>query len=404
MDIKIHTMYFLPEFGSSSILMNELATYLSSRGNRVEIVTTMPRENIDSKYKKHIFTIEQNSAFDVKRFWVSSTPGPLGRLLAWSIYGFFSACNAFISRRKEILFLRLPPLQLGIAGLLAKKLKGSKVVLSVQDIHPDLAIESGILRNPILIKMAHAFEKWVYSCADLIVVISEGFKENLIKKGVCIDKIKVIPNWVDTEFIRPLAKDNCIAQRLALKNKFVIMYAGTISISSFISLNSFLRVAVSLKEDKDILFVIVGDGLKKGDLVKNAETLGLSNVFFSPFLPYNDLPFLFAAADLLLVPVDANKAELSVPSKLYNCMASGRPILCLAPSDSEMYRFVEETGSGISVEPADIDKIRNAILELKKSPERCGILAANGRGHVLKNFSKDKILNEYEEALKEVIK
>ncbi len=401
MNIKIHTMYFLPEFGSAPVLMNELAAYLSLKGHKVEVITTMPRKNNDKRYKGRFFSSKEDSSsgFDIKRFRVGSFPGALGRLLAWTLYSLFSAGNVLFTAKKDIFFLRLPPLQLGVSGILAKKLRGSRFIVNLQDIHPDLAVESGILKNKLLIRMAYLFERWVYSYADLIIVISEGFKNNLLKKGVNAGKIKIIPNWVDTEFVRPLARDNHVSEKLALKDKFVVMYAGTISLSSIVSLNSLLDAAALLQNDQDILIVIVGEGLKKDSLVEKAEKMKLTNILFTGFLPHEDIPFLFASADLLLVPVDVNKSELSLPSKLYNCMASGRPILSLAPGNSEIDSFVKDSGCGVSVAPGDINKIKDVILELKADPGYRSKMGERGRDYVLNNFSKDKVLKVYEDIL-----
>jgi len=401
MNIKIHTMYFLPEFGSAPVLMNELAAYLSLKGHKVEVITTMPRKSNDKRYKGRFFSSEEDSSsgFDIKRFRVGSFPGALGRLLAWTLYSLFSAGNVLFTAKKDIFFLRLPPLQLGISGILAKKLRGSRFIVNLQDIHPDLAVESGILKNKLLIRTAYLFERWIYSYADLIIVISEGFKNNLLKKGVNAEKIKIIPNWVDTEFVRPLARDNRVSDKLALKDKFVVMYAGTISLSSIVTLNSLLDAAALLQNDKDILVVIVGEGLKKDSLVEKAEKMKLTNILFTGFLPHEDIPYLFASADLLLVPVDVNKTELSLPSKLYNCMASGRPILSLAPNNSEIDSFVKDSGCGVSIDPGDINKIRDVILELKADTGYRSEMGKRGRDYVLNNFSKDKVLKVYEDTL-----
>jgi colanic acid biosynthesis glycosyl transferase WcaI len=400
MNIKIHTMYFLPEFGSAPVLMNELAAYLSLKGHRVEVITTMPRKSDDKRYKWRFFSFgEDPLGFVIKRFRVGSFPGVLGRLLAWTLYSLFSAVNVLFTFKKDILFLRLPPLQLGISGILAKKLRGSRFIVNLQDIHPDLAVESGILKNKLLIRTAYLFERWIYSYADLIIVISEGFKNNLLKKGVNAKKIKIIPNWVDTEFVRPLARDNRVSDKLALKDKFVVMYAGTISLSSIVTLNSLLDAAALLQNDKDILVVIVGEGLKKDSLVEKAEKMKLTNILFTGFLPHEDIPYLFASADLLLVPVDVNKTELSLPSKLYNCMASGRPILSLAPNNSEIDSFVKDSGCGVSIDPGDINKIRDVILELKADTGYRSEMGKRGRDYVLNNFSKDKVLKVYEDTL-----
>lgn len=236
-------------------------------------------------------------------------------------------------------------------GWLAKKLRGAKILLNVQDIHPDLSIESGILKQGFLIRLALGFERWVYDKADKIVVISEGFKTNLLAKGVALEKLNVIPNWVDTDILKPYPKDNPIARKFGLSSKFVAMYSGTISISSNVALELILEAAVLLKDDPKIQIVIIGEGLKKPDLEARARSLGLDNVRFLPFQPYSDLPFSLSAADVLIVPLDKEKSHLSVPSKLYNFMAAGRPILGLAVEDSEIARIIEETKCGVCVPP-----------------------------------------------------
>jgi len=105
-----------------------------------------------------------------------------------------------------------------------------------------------------------------------------------------------------------------------------------------------------------LVFVIVGEGLKKPDLKRKASDLDLNNVTFLPFQPYEDLPFLLAASDVLLVPLDKEKTQLSVPSKLYNYIAAGRSILGLTDSTSEVARIIKDAGCGLCVGPEDANK------------------------------------------------
>lgn len=395
MKIIIHTMYFLPEFGSAPILMNELASYFASKGHTVEVVTTIPRQR-SAKYRGRYYISEPGSGFRIKRFWTSIGSGPIGRLIAWNIYTLWSICNVLTMHRGDVVFLRLPPLQLGITGIISKLLKGARVFLNVQDIHPDLAMESGILRNQTAIRMAKGLEKWIYDRSEEIIVISDGFKQNLMDKGVPEGKIRVIPNWVDTDILRPLPKDNHIAEKFSIHNKFVVMYSGTISISSFHSLERILDVAYSVK-DENVIFTIIGDGMKKQSLQEKAGKLGLKNVRFIPFQPYEDLPHLLAAGDVLLVPLDKDKSHLSVPSKLYNFMAVGRPILGMAESDSEVTKIITDTNCGICVAPDDIDKIVETITSLKDSYSRRNTLGLNARRYAVEKFSKEHVLKIYEE-------
>jgi colanic acid biosynthesis glycosyl transferase WcaI len=399
MKIIIHTMYFLPEFGSAPILMNELASFLASRGHEVDVVTTMPRPPHNKGYRGRIFKKESKNGLCLKRYLTNSTSNPFGRLVAWSIYTFWTTINLLSVKKGDILFLRLPPLQLGITGIMGSRLKKAKILLNVQDIHPDLSIESGILRNRIAIKMAAGFEKWIYKKSKDIAVISEGFKKNLENKDVDPSKIAIIPNWVDTDFLKPLPKDNTISRKYSLTDKFVIMYSGTISISSIQTLEKILESAELVQNDSDILFVIVGEGLKKAELERKARELDLKNILFLSFQPYENLPSLLASADILLVPLDEAKSHLSVPSKLYNFMAAGRPILGLAHSDSEVKRIIEDTQCGMCVPPGDIKKTAETITSLKEAKEHRETLGANGRKYAEDHYAKDKVLRQFEELM-----
>ncbi len=398
MKISIHTMYFLPDFGSAPILINELATDLAARGHEVEVVTTIPRQR-PPELKGLLYSRRRENGFLVKRFWTNAAPHPIARLLAWNIYTAATLGNALTLRKGDVLFLRTPPLQLGLTGFLAARLRGVRVLLNVQDIHPDLSIESGILRNRSAIRFAQALEKWVYRISDHILVIGDGFLRNLLDKGVPRKKLTVIPNWVDTDFLKPYPKDNPVSRRYELRDKFVVMYSGTISISSNRALERVLEAAAALRGEKDVAFVIVGEGLKKAELQAKAAAMGVDNVRFLPFQPYADLPELLASSDVLLVPLDKEKSQMSVPSKLYNFLAAGRPILGLAPENSEVAALIQRNRCGEVAPPDDVAAIGRAVLKLKGDPGACREMAANARQYVVENFARKMIMDQYEDLL-----
>ncbi|MBN2409312.1 MAG: glycosyltransferase family 4 protein, partial [Candidatus Aminicenantes bacterium] len=397
--ILIHTMYFLPEFGSAPILMNELAGYLAGRGHEVEVITTLPRPPQNRGYEGRLYMREKRDGFLAKRFPTNFAEHPIGRLVAWTIYTTATIANLVFVRRGDVLFLRLPPLQLGLTGIIARRLKGVRFVLNVQDIHPDLSIQSGILSNPFCIRLAQAFEKWIYGNSETIAVISEGFKKNLLSKGVPPAKIHILPNWVDTDFIRPMPKDNPVARKFGLAGKFTAMYSGTISISSNLALEKVLEAAARLKSRPDMAVAIVGEGRKKKSLEDKAAALGLTNVVFIPFQPYADLPALLASADVLLVPLDTEKSHLSVPSKLYNFMAAGRPILGLADASSEVAELIASTGCGLCVPPDDPAGIAAAMVRLKEASAEARAMAERGRKHAESHYSRAVVLERYEKLL-----
>ena len=402
MKIFLHTMYYLPDFGSAPVLMDELAGYLAAAGHEVEVVTTLPRKRT-AAFRGLAYSRRSEGNLVVKRLWTNATAQPLGRLLAWNIYTAGAMLNLRSLRKGDLLFLRTPPLQLGLPAFFAKALRGARVLVNVQDIHPDLAIESGILTHPAGIRLAQALEKWVYGLADKIAVISEGFARNLRAKGVPESKLEVLPNWVDTDFLRPLPKDNPVSRRLGLSDKFVVMYSGTVSISSNLALERVLDAAKLLADDNEILFAVVGEGLKKDAVVAKAVSLGLRNTAFLPFQPYQDLPALLASSDVLLVPLDKDKSRLSVPSKLYTFMAAGRPVLGLAAPESEVAAVLRETDCGPAVPPDDAAAVAAAVRALKRSPERRREQGANARAHVVRHFAKGKVLRAYEELLMSMV-
>jgi colanic acid biosynthesis glycosyl transferase WcaI len=402
MKILIHTMYYLPDFGSAPVLMDELARYLAGAGHEVEVVTTMPRERGET-FRGLAYSRRDGGGLAVKRFWAPRSPAPLGRLLAWNVYTIGALVNLLSVRRGDVLFLRTPPLQLGFPAFWARTLRRARVIVNVQDIHPDLAIESGILRNPAGIGFARALERWVYGLADRIVVISDGFARNLRAKGVPDAKLAVLPNWVDTGFLRPGPKDNPVSRRHGLRDKFVVMYSGTISISSNRALERTLEAAVLLAGERDIGFVVVGEGLKKDAVRGKAAALGLENVLFLPFVPYPELPDLLASSDVLLVPLDKDKSDLSVPSKLYTFMAAGRPILGLAAPGSEVAELLRANDCGLTAAPDDPAAIAAAVREFAMSPEKRRALGANARDFVVRRFSKDTVLRAYDELMRSMV-
>jgi colanic acid biosynthesis glycosyl transferase WcaI len=398
MKIWIYTMYYLPEFGSAPILMDELASYLADRGYPTEIVTTIPRPPHHRKYRFKIWQKETRGKLTIRRYRTNYTRHYLGRLLAWTIYTLWSGWTLQQVKAGDVLLLRLPPLLLGLISRRARK-KKAKVVLSVQDIHPDLSVESGLLRNKKLIRAAQKMEEWIYDQADRIVVISQGFFDNLKRKGVPPEKMTIIPNWVNTEFMKPFPKKNRVAEKLDLMKKFVIMYSGTITLSSYLTLERILEVAVNFQEDPDLLFLIVGEGLKKPDLVKKAEDLKLKNVLFLPFQPYETLPQLLSSSNVLLVPLDQEKSELSVPSKLYNYMAVGRPILGLTETHSEVAQILRRSEGGMTVLPEEQAELRRIIMALRSSPALCREMGNKARLFVEKYYSHRVVLPQYEEIL-----
>jgi colanic acid biosynthesis glycosyl transferase WcaI len=240
-------------------------------------------------------------------------------------------------------------------------------------------------------------EKFLYQKSERISVISKSFRQTLLKKGIQNSKIEVIPVWADPNEVRPMPKQNAFRRAHKLSDKFVVMYAGNIGLTS--CLEDVLHAAEILCGQKDIQFVIVGEGVRKEALEAEMQTKQLTNILFLPFQPREIFSEMLAAADLSLVTLNANAALSSLPSKIFNVMASARPILAVTPPGSETMQIVEEAGCGWNVPPQSPEKLAQVILQLKAKESALIQMGQNGRACLERNYSRNQCVDAHEKML-----
>jgi colanic acid biosynthesis glycosyl transferase WcaI len=288
----------------------------------------------------------------------------------------------------------------GLTAWLVGKAKGIPFIYNVQDLYPDVPIRAGQLRNRHAIAALKAIEGFMYHKADHITVISPSFRDNLVSKGVPMEKISIIPNFVDTEFIRPLPKANSFAQQHGLSDKFVITHAG--NLGYVYDLDTMLDAATLLSSQKDILFLIVGNGVAKPALEKKAHELKLDNVRFMPFQPRESLPWLRASSDVQVSLYKNGAATDSFPSKIYEIMASGRPLLASSDGDSGVATLVKTAECGLCVKPGETEHLAEAILDLYRNPALRETMGRRGRRYAEENHSKHAAVARYNELLQRI--
>src|SRR5207302_5288069 len=193
---------------------------------------------------------------------------------------------------------------------------------------------------------------------------------------------------------------NPFSQRYGLSNKFVITHAG--NIGYVYDLETLLEAAVQVRHMPNIEFLIVGDGVMRPRLMEKAASLGLSNVRFLPFQPYESLPWLRATCDVQVALYRQGSARYSMPSKVYEIMASGQPLLVSADVTSDVWRLVEDTGWGICVEPNDADKLAASILRLYADPALRVAMGQRGREQAEQHYSREAVVGLYQDLLHRV--
>ena len=406
MRILIYSYNYYPEPIGIAPLMTELAEGLVARGHQVRVVTGMPnypQRQIYPEYQGKLFCQEERNGVIIQRscVWIRPKPGLVTRMLLDGSFVASSIFQALKGWRPDVILLTVPPLPVSIPASLLGWIYSCPVVLNLQDILPEAAVHVGLLTNKFAIQAFETLEKYAYRTAHTISVITDGFTENLMGKGVPAHKIKCIPNWVDVQFIRPLPKaDNPFRRVHHLQDKFVVMYSGNIALTQ--GLQTVIHAAAQLKHEPEIVFVIVGEAKALDALWKLCVEHNLDNVLLLPFQPREQLPEMLAAADVGLVMQKQNVVAFNMPSKIQVLLASGRPIIASVPETGTAARAIRQSGGGVVVEPENPDLLAGAILDLYKNPAKAETLAQQGRRFAVSQYSFEQALHRYEDLFYEV--
>ena len=401
MHIAILAQYFWPESVGPGIFLSQLAADLVRKNHRVTVLTAFPNYptgQVMAGYRGRLFMRESLDGINIIRSWIFASPKKdfWSRVFNFSSFIGSSLFAGFGLSRPDVVYCYIPPLPLGVTADLLCRLKRTRLVTNVQDIHPDLPVQLGYLTSPRAIRFFQRMERYIYSRSEQIVVISDQFRQNLEAKGVPPDKIQVIPNWADASEITPGPRNNDFRRQFELGDAFTIIYSGGLTH------NSALPVAVeaaTLLRDEPFQFVLVGEGVHKPALQQMVLDRGLRNVRFLPFQPWGRYPLVLAAADLQLVSLNAASSKLSLPSKMLKIMAAGRPILAQATADSEVARMVRTGDCGVAVAPEDPHALAEAIRQLSRQPERVAEMGIRARRYFLENFDRHRCIAQLEEVL-----
>lgn len=409
MNVLVMGMNYAPEKTAIGPFTSCLCEYLADRGHEVTVVTAFPHYpewRIQDGYRGKVFLRDRVNGILVYRSYVY-VPAKLNTLQRIAYDSSFSL-SAFVSallvgKAMDVIVCISPPLQLGLMAYILGKLKGVPFLFHIKDLLPDAAVNVGMLKDRRLVGLAHRLEKFIYETAAAIGVISPGFAANLYSKGVPKSKVYYLPDWIDIDFIKPIDKNNIFRKQNGLsESDFLIMYAGNIGKKQ--ALETLLEAASILRRQKDVVFLIVGEGARKAALVKKAEEMNLSNLHFLSLQPKKMLPYMLSAADVLVLTQQAGITDICLPSKLLTNMASARPIVASVNDRSETARAIRDAEAGLVVAPKNPQALAEAILKLRRSAELREQLGSNGRAFVAKHFEKSKVLKKFERLLQTIVK
>lgn len=399
MRILFLTHYFFPEVGAPQIRIYELAVRLSKKGHLVTILTNFPHYPdgiIPPRYSHKFFMVEYKENMKIIRTWVYATPnkGFLKRVLNHLSFCVSSFLGLPFIGNLDVIIVESPPLFLGLTGILMSILKNAKMIFNVADLWPDSAIEMGILKNKLIIKIAKYIEKIIYKFSHLITVTAKGQRDRIIEKGFAKKNIEVITGGVDINLFKKISQS--FREEWNLDDYFVVMYPGTHGMAH--GLENLIKSAEILKNYKKIRFVLVGSGAKKEYCIEMAKNKHLKNILFLPPVNKFLMPKVYSTTDICIVMLRNLKIfEDVIPSKIFEMMACEKPIIFSGKGEAE--KIIKSAGAGLCVEPENPEAIAEAVLELYQNIKLRKKLGRSGRDYVMRRFNRDKIVKELERVL-----
>jgi len=302
-------------------------------------------------------------------------------------------------RPDVVLCMTDPPVIANIALVVARRYRVPLVVIS-QDVFPEIAVQLKRIENPVAMHLLRGLVSLYLRRADRIVAIGETMRRRLEEKGARPDRVRVIPNWVDTSRLAPREKANDWARNIGLDKKFLVMHSGNVGHAQ--DLDSLVRAATFLRDLDDVSILIIGTGARHAELVALAELLGVERVGFLYYQSRGVLPQSLSAADVHVVGLAPGLAGYVVPSRLYGILAVARPVIVAADPESETAQVVERIGCGVVVPPGRPELLARAIRDAHDGRYDLDEMGRRGREWVEREADRAIAVGRYRELLREL--
>jgi len=400
--VKILCQGFYPDIVAAGELLFELAERLvNNHETDISVITAQP--NFVKKDKLPPF--ETIKGIKIKRLntFCFNKNTLAGKILnSWSFF-FKALITVLFSSKSEWLLIPTCPPLLPLIGVITKFLYGQKYMYIMHDVYPEIAVRLGYIdKDGILCKIWNYLSRLSLKNADKIIVMSNDMKNELINwiEDIDYEKINVIHNWSNEDLIKIIPKEeNYFGDKYNLKDKFIIEYSGNFGqIHEFTTL---LNAAKELQQNKNILFLFIGDGCKKAEIVSFVKKHGLKNVMILPYQERSEIPYSLGIADIHVLSIDKGYETLAVPSKFYGILASGKPVIFIGDKKCHISDTIENNKCGFNIKIGDYKIISSAISYFEKARDELAIYGANSRKLFENNYTLDKAVRLYLRCIKE---
>ena len=396
--ITIVGINFWPEDTAIGLYTYQLANFYREQGLEVNVITGFPyypEWRINSEYRsKKTYYEESINGIKIYRFkqYVPKKPIFFKRILHLLHFTLGSFINLFKIKKTDVVLCVVPFIGCVLIGKFLAKLKGAKLWVHIQDFEFDAVRDSNLVDEKtdknIIFRILFYVESKLLNSADLLSTISFSMLKKLKGKTKIKIEKKLLPNWVDQNFIVPEGHKK---HSYLKSDKFKILYSGNIGEKQ--DWDFFIKFAKELDKEKDIQIIVVGNGSKRHWLEE--KLLDLENIWFYNPVAYSELSDLLCSADLHILFQKVNLIDTVMPSKILAMMASKRPSLITGSLKSEVAKVIIESKGGKFFETNTTTDVLNYVYELKSNKKLINNYGENSRSYIVEKFSKNQILNQF---------
>lgn len=396
--------YFAPETGAPQARLLELSRVFVARGHRTGAVTCFanhPTGVLAAEDRGRWRRTDALDGIDVERCWsfVTANKGfvkkTLGHL-SFMVTAWRGLSRSAARGRPDVVIVSSPTFFSVLTAWAWCGVRGIPWVFEVRDLWPGVFVDLGVLRNRALIAALERLELFLYRRATRVVTVTRSFADDIARRGIDRSKLAVVTNGVDLGRFTPGPADPVFVREEGIEGRFVVLYLGAHGISH--ALTRLLDAAERLADLPDVLFVFVGEGAEKDQLVREAAERGLANVAFREAVPKDRVLAWYRAAAVGLVPLrDVPLFSTFIPSKMFELLAAGLPVVGSVVGEAR--QLLEESGGAVVVAPEDATAIAEAVRALRDDASRRREMAARGRAWVEARYGRDRLADAYLEIL-----
>ncbi|MCV3243669.1 glycosyltransferase family 4 protein [Mesorhizobium sp. ZC-5] len=380
MRILLMTDNYPPETNASALRCSAHARRWIERGENVTVITSFPNfpDGLLFKgYRQSLFKRATIDTVDVLRVPTLIFPnaGTVTRIIDFLSYMMSATISAMFVRRPDVVIATSPQFFAAVAGWLAAAVWRRPFVFELRDLWPDSVVAVGALKDGPVLNVIRRLEHFLYRRADLIVTVTNAFKDHLIKHGISPDKIAVVRNGADLSVFSP-GNASALRRALGLEGKTIVSYIGTIGMAH--GLDILLDVATALGERApQVVLLIVGSGAEREELRRTVEDRGLKNLVFVDRVSHAEIVDYWRVSDMTLVLLkDDPLFRTVIPSKVFEAMATGTPIVTNVTG--ELDSLLAPLGAAVHVQPGNAPALADAIEQLSADNDRRRALSRAG--------------------------